>query len=757
MAIGGCEGDLNETVDDIVSMTSKMVSVVRRIGRRMRRLHLRRMWKGVGGWEVKILEEDEDDSFVGITFKSREDATGILQKQPWIFNGGLLLLERWPSSGQWREAKLDKVSCWVKMKGWPIKAFTRSNVMRLGEMAGEVQEIRWLNENRMFLNGFSIFVGRYIPCGGRKFWIQLKFERLPTLCFGCGVWGHEKRDCGREVLLEKNEDGLQVPKYGQWLKDEDPIPHCFSAFHQSRVGANEHHGMHRERDGGRQTEIATDNGQSVVAPPTRVTASEENPIIKDHATVMGSGDSSAHKTSTVGEGIINDNNMPGGIGRKYCHLLNLTQVGRTGSLNIIEPNAMGQPLKVNESNLNGATPGVFEKRLGGSFSSEGTEENETEVKKRKNGGKDGDTEEERERRALLKGKQIVDDHGVSSCGVGAFHHGEVAQSAKSTPPGQRKRLSIKNRARNSGKGRAMVLPTNGGVVASTVAGTDSIAMGQPFVFGSDDSKGKVDVNFWAVDRIGLSGGLLLLWKEELNVRVDSSSPGHVLARVAGKDFFPWTLTCFYGHPDALQRKFSWELLRNIRKEVFGPWLCIGDFNEVVSLSEKVGGRIRRDVAMEDFRMVIDDCRLIDFCSSKTELTWCNGHEVNPIMERLDRGLCNEEWLRNFNGADVSVLDWWGSDHRPLVVDIPIENDRLRCGQVKRKNRFHFEEAWCEEPECAEIVERVWDNEEVVNSTRGFKVKTGKVGAALYGWNKNKKKVLHEKTKKLKKAISELSL
>ncbi|XP_060961827.1 uncharacterized protein LOC133032031 [Cannabis sativa] len=143
--------------------------------------------------------------------------------------------------------------------------------------------------------------------------------------------------------------------------------------------------------------------------------------------------------------------------------------------------------------------------------------------------------------------------------------------------------------------------------------------------------------------------------------------------------------------------------------------------------------------MEEFRTVIDECRLIDFCSSKTDLTWCNGHEMNPVMERLDRALCNEEWLRAFNGADVMVLDWWESDHRPLVVDMPIDTEREWCGKVKRKSHFYFEEAWCEEPECTEIVER-----------------TRKVGAALHGWNKKKKRTLQEKTNKLKKAISELS-
>uniref|UniRef100_A0A803P9M1 CCHC-type domain-containing protein n=1 Tax=Cannabis sativa TaxID=3483 RepID=A0A803P9M1_CANSA len=513
------------------------------------------------------------------------------------------------------------------MKGLPIKAFTRTNVTRLGEIAGEIQEIQWINENKMFLNGYvrmkigfplkqSIYVGRYIPCGGKRYWIQLKFERLPTLCFACGLWGHEKRDCHKEVLMEKSEGGQQVPKNG-------------------------------DRVGERLTDLENSDGHVVVAPPALVTDREEAPIICNHVTVKGSGAFMVDKSPIVGDGN-KPIHMPGGIGEENSQMANLGQVGLAGVINHNGPHTLGQSSKENATKINRAATVEIHVKIGDSTLRKDTVGTESEEKKRMEGN-----------------------------------------------------------------------------------------MGKTFVFGSEDVIGTKDVetnneNYWAVDRVGMSGGLLLLWKEELSVRVDSSSPGHLLDRVVGKDFFPWTLTCFYGHPDATQRKFSWELLRNIKEEVHGSWLCTGDFDEVVSLSEKVGGRIRRDVAMEDFRKVIDDCSLIDFCSSKTDLTWCNGHEVNPVMERLDRGLCNEEWLQNFDGADILVLDWWESDHRPLVVEMPIVAERERCGKVKRKSRFHFEEAW------------------------GFKLKTKKVGAALRVWNKNKKKTLQVKTKKLKKAISELS-
>ncbi|KAF4379836.1 hypothetical protein G4B88_012759 [Cannabis sativa] len=116
-------------------------------------------------------------------------------------------------------------------------------------------------------------------------------------------------------------------------------------------------------------------------------------------------------------------------------------------------------------------------------------------------------------------------------------------------------------------------------------------------------------NLWAVDRIGLSGGLLLMWKDDVKVRVDSSSPGHIVAEVAGRGFLPWTLTCFYGNPDAAQRKFSWELLRKICRETHGSWLCVGDFNEIDGTQS---GKAKRNTRFhfEEAWCEEDECKAI---------------------------------------------------------------------------------------------------------------------------------------------------
>ena len=95
-------------------------------------------------------------------------------------------------------------------------------------------------------------------------------------------------------------------------------------------------------------------------------------------------------------------------------------------------------------------------------------------------------------------------------------------------------------------------------------------------------------NYWVVDRVGTGGGLMLLWGENLKIEVLSWSVGHITGRVSGDGFTPWFITGFYRNLDQSKRVHSWELLRKIRDMCLGPWLCIGDFNEILGNHERIG-------------------------------------------------------------------------------------------------------------------------------------------------------------------------
>lgn len=59
-----------------------------------------------------------------------------------------------------------------------------------------------------------------------------------------------------------------------------------------------------------------------------------------------------------------------------------------------------------------------------------------------------------------------------------------------------------------------------------------------------------------------------------------------------------------------------------------PWLVLGDFNEILDLSEKVGGRNRIERQMESFREALSDYASGDLGFRGGPFTWCHNREGN---------------------------------------------------------------------------------------------------------------------------------
>ncbi|KAL0433823.1 UNVERIFIED_CONTAM: hypothetical protein Slati_2716600 [Sesamum latifolium] len=90
-----------------------------------------------------------------------------------------------------------------------------------------------------------------------------------------------------------------------------------------------------------------------------------------------------------------------------------------------------------------------------------------------------------------------------------------------------------------------------------------------------------------VDSKGKSGGLILLWRKDMNVILHSFSDAHIDVGVASEDGSGgWRFIEIYGHPEATHRGNTWHLLRTLSSASLRPWLCIGDFNEILNPHEK---------------------------------------------------------------------------------------------------------------------------------------------------------------------------
>ena len=131
-------------------------------------------------------------------------------------------------------------------------------------------------------------------------------------------------------------------------------------------------------------------------------------------------------------------------------------------------------------------------------------------------------------------------------------------------------------------------------------------------------------------RIRGGGGLAMLWKDGVNVWVDSFSTYHIDVIVHGGLADAWRLTGFYGEPDMSSRNEGWNMLRMLSSKPKLLWCCIGDFNELLYVQEKRGGQPRAHSLMQAFRDVLNHCGFVDLGYLSLDFTWhgrCRGELI----------------------------------------------------------------------------------------------------------------------------------
>ena len=125
----------------------------------------------------------------------------------------------------------------------------------------------------------------------------------------------------------------------------------------------------------------------------------------------------------------------------------------------------------------------------------------------------------------------------------------------------------------------------------------------------------------------------------MDFSVDMYSPNHIYAIINKGKEDEWRFKGFYGEPDANNHFISWSTLRRLKAKYSMPWLCAGDFNEITRAHEKLGGRLRLEHQMQDFKDAFNECGFQDLGSKGNKFTWCNGHgEGRVVWERLDRAV-----------------------------------------------------------------------------------------------------------------------
>ena len=233
-----------------------------------------------------------------------------------------------------------------------------------------------------------------------------------------------------------------------------------------------------------------------------------------------------------------------------------------------------------------------------------------------------------------------------------------------------------------------------------------------------------------VPSIRRAGGLALLWMKPLQVDILSYSPRHIDAIVNEEQGMKqWRFTGFYGHPETKKREEPWILCLSRRSIL--PWVCMGDFNEIMYAKEKVGGGIRPEGQMRCFREAINRSRLRDLGYVGSDYTWSRRLGSRGwVRERLDRALMSTNWAEAFPLVKLSHLSNLVSDHSILIL----KETSLPRKQQRQPRLFRFESMWLEDERCKNVMEEAWEKGRTSHSQWPFEACLEECQSSLRSWN-----------------------
>lgn len=247
----------------------------------------------------------------------------------------------------------------------------------------------------------------------------------------------------------------------------------------------------------------------------------------------------------------------------------------------------------------------------------------------------------------------------------------------------------------------------------------------------------------------------MMWNDSVDLQLVSFSLHHILCKINGANGDKeWMCAGLYGWPEGSQKYRTRALIETIKRTVKGPWLCTGDFNEILWSIEKKGGQMRTSMNMSLFRDTLRSCNLCDLGFTGCPFTWSNGRKDNDnIMERIDRAVATPDWRNLFSNCAVRHLPRYKSDHSPLLITF---TDTMSDPSTRKNIRgFRMEHMWQHHPKFNEVLKSAWASTGMGDN---IMEKMQKCGASLMSWAnrefgsvKKKKKELYGRLHELQQA------
>ncbi|KAL9683096.1 hypothetical protein QQ045_014911 [Rhodiola kirilowii] len=242
----------------------------------------------------------------------------------------------------------------------------------------------------------------------------------------------------------------------------------------------------------------------------------------------------------------------------------------------------------------------------------------------------------------------------------------------------------------------------------------------------------------------------LLWSDSVRVQETHHSSQHITVQVhLIEEEVDLVCSFVYGSLDLNIRKDLWEEMSMVADQCDKPWLICGNFNTILSWSEKKGGNRKKGKALRDFNEFISRVGVADVGFKGNDFTWSNNQEgESQIWERLDRCLGNGLSFAAFPNLEVHHLARLCSDHCPLLLKFNGEHR-------KRKGMFKFMGAWTEQESFQDIVKASWAGKAHSNPLLNCALKLKRLRKVLRKWNWETFGEVNSKVRQLTKRVEQM--
>lgn len=198
------------------------------------------------------------------------------------------------------------------------------------------------------------------------------------------------------------------------------------------------------------------------------------------------------------------------------------------------------------------------------------------------------------------------------------------------------------------------------------------------------------------------GRIWIFWRTHCDVSLIEASDQFITVSINAGFSCHVLATIVHASCSLVERRALWDYLVDFSGSCNSPWLVGGDFNSILDLMEKRGGKRAFSLSMSDFQACISATGLQDAGFQGCKFTWFNGQHLNGIWARLDRLLLNGHWHLSCPAISVQHLSRACSDHCPLLISA----DHV---SPKGPSRFSFQHMWTAHEKFLDDSRKAWSS------------------------------------------------